>query len=69
MPGQPADDVANYLQPLVKLLQKQGYSAEEATAAARVCFRISCRMTELKPGVVSHGRILTMTSLTCAWPS
>ena len=45
--GQPADDVANYLEPWTKLLQGSGgYSAAEATAAAR----------SVLPDILSYGR-------------
>jgi hypothetical protein len=57
--GQPADDEANYLQPLVKLLQKNGYSKEEATAAAHSVFPDILPYDRTRPATYPNGRIPT----------
>jgi hypothetical protein len=57
---QPADDVANYLQPWSKLLQdKGGYSPEEATAAALMVLPDILRYNRAQLATYPNGRILT----------
>ncbi len=56
----PADDVANYLQPWSKLLQDRGgYSADEATAAARTVLPDILSYNRAQPATYPNGRIPT----------
>ncbi len=56
----PADDVANYLQPWSKLLQDRGgYSAAEATAAARTVLPDILSYNRAQPATYPNGRIPT----------
>jgi hypothetical protein len=56
---QPADEVANYLQPLGNLLETNGYSPEEAFAAAQSVFPDILQYNWTKPALYSNGRGLT----------
>ena len=56
---QPADDVANYLQPWSKLLQDRGYSAAAATAAARTVLPDILSYNRAQPATYPNGRIPT----------
>jgi hypothetical protein len=57
---QPADDVANYLQPWSKLLQDRGgYSAAEATAAARTVLPDILSYNRAQPATYPNGRVPT----------
>ncbi len=57
---QPADDVANYLQPWSKLLQDRGgYSAAEAIAAARTVLPDILSYNRTQPATYPNGRVPT----------
>ncbi len=56
---QPADDVANYLQPWSKLLEEHGYTPDEATAAARIVLPDILRYDRARPAAYPNGRALT----------
>jgi hypothetical protein len=57
---QPADDVANYLEPWSKLLQeKGGYSPEQARAAALMYLPDILRFDRSRPAEYPNGRSLT----------
>jgi hypothetical protein len=56
---QPADDVANYLQPWSKLLEDNGYVPDEAAAAARIVLPDILRYDRDRPAAYSNGRALT----------
>jgi hypothetical protein len=56
---QPADDVANYLQPWSKLLEANGYTPEAAAAAARVVLPDILRYDRARPAAYPNGRALT----------
>jgi len=56
---QPADDVANYLQPWSRLLQNNGYTPEEAAAAARTVLPDILRYHRAGPAAYPNGRTLT----------
>jgi Domain of unknown function (DUF4331) len=56
---QPADDVANYLQPWSKLLEGNGYLPDEATAAARIVLPDILRYDRARPAAYPNGRALT----------
>jgi hypothetical protein len=56
---QPADDVANYLQPWSKLLEEHGYTPDEATAAARIVLPDILRYDRNQPAAYPNGRALT----------
>jgi hypothetical protein len=56
---QPADDVANYLQPWSKLLEEHGYTPDGATAAARIVLPDILRYDRARPAAYPNGRALT----------
>jgi hypothetical protein len=56
---QPADDVANYLQPWSKLLEDNGYPPEEARAAALIVLPDILRYDRAQPAAYPNGRALT----------
>ena len=68
---QPADDVANYLDPWSKLLESGGYSPEEAKAAALQVLPDILRYDRTKPAAYPNGRALTddVFSMRFAWLS
>ena len=53
---QPADDVANYLEPWSKILEGAGYPPEEATAAALQVLPDILRYDRTKPPFYPNGR-------------
>ncbi len=55
---QPADDVANYLQPWSKLLEENGYTPEGAEAAARIVLPDILRFDRNQPAAYPNGRAL-----------
>jgi hypothetical protein len=55
---QPADDVANYLEPWSQVLEKGGYPPEEAKAAALMFLPDILRYDRTKPVVYPNGRKL-----------
>lgn len=55
---QPADDVANYLCPWSQLLEKGGYSPEEAKKTALQCLPDILRYDRSKPASYPNGRAL-----------
>ena len=58
--GQPADDLATYLEPWSKILQQTGdYSPAEATAAASSVLPDILRYDRTQPATYPNGRILT----------
>jgi hypothetical protein len=56
---QPANDVANYLQPWSKILENGGYSPEEARTAAMHVLPDILRYDRTKPPTYPNGRVLT----------
>jgi hypothetical protein len=68
---QPADDVANYLGPWSKILENNGYSPEEAKAAAPQVLSDILLYDRTKPATYPNGRILTddVYSARFAWLS
>ena len=56
---QPADDVANYLEPWSKILEKSGHSPEEAKAAALTVLPDVLHYDRTQPATYPNGRILT----------
>jgi hypothetical protein len=66
---QPADDVANYLEPWSKILENAGYPAEEARQAALMFLPDILRYDRTKPANYPHGRVLTddVYSMRFAW--
>jgi hypothetical protein len=56
---QPADDVANYLQPWSQLLQDNGYSPDEAAMAARMVLPDILRYNRRQPANYPNGRTLS----------
>jgi hypothetical protein len=68
---QPADDVANYLGPWSKILENNGYSPEEAKAAALQVLPDILLYDRTKPATYPNDRILTddVYSARFAWPS
>ena len=56
---QPADDVANYLQPWSQLLQDNGYPPEEAKAAALMVLPDILRYDRTQPAAYPNGRVPT----------
>ncbi len=56
---QPADDVANYLQPWSRLLQANGYPPDEATAAARIVLPDILHYDRTQPAAYPNGRALS----------
>jgi hypothetical protein len=65
----PADDVANYLGPWSALLEKSGYSPEDAKAAAMMVLPDVLQYDPGKPATYPNGRILTddVYSMRFAW--
>jgi hypothetical protein len=57
--GRPVDDVAAYLQPWSELLQDNGYTPAEATAAARTVLPDILRYDRDRPAAYPNGRGLT----------
>lgn len=55
----PADDVANYLRPWSELLEGNGYSPDEAAAAARTVLPDILRYDRARPAAYPNGRALT----------
>jgi uncharacterized protein DUF4331 len=55
---QPADDVANYLQPWSRLLEEHGYTPEGALAAARIVLPDILRYDRNQPAAYPNGRAL-----------
>jgi len=53
---QPADDVANYLEPWSKVLEKAGYPPEQATEAALQVLPDILRYNRTKPPFYPNGR-------------
>jgi hypothetical protein len=68
---QPADDVANYLEPWSAILEKGGYSPEEARAAALQVLPDILHYDRAKPATYPNGRVLTddVYSVRFAWLS
>jgi Domain of unknown function (DUF4331) len=68
---EPADDLANYLQLWSKLLEGNGYSPQEAEAAARIVLPDILRYDRTKPAGYPNGRVLTddVFSARFAWLS
>jgi hypothetical protein len=68
---QPADDVANYLEPWSKLLESGGYSAEGARKAALMFLPDILRYDRARPAAYPNGRGLTddVFSYRFAWLS
>jgi hypothetical protein len=56
---QPADDVANYLEPWSKILENSGYSPEEAKAAAMQVLPDILQYDRTEPATYPNGRVLT----------
>jgi hypothetical protein len=56
---QPADDLANYLEPWTRLLQDNGYGPEQAAAAVRVVLPDILRYDRDRPAAYPNGRALT----------
>jgi hypothetical protein len=56
---QPADDVANYLEPWSKLLQDNGYPPEQARAATLMVLPDILRYDRAQPAAYPNGRTLT----------
>jgi len=56
---QPADDVANYLRPWSKLLEENGYTPDEAAAAARIVLPDILRYDRARPAAYPNGRAVT----------
>jgi hypothetical protein len=56
---QPADDVANYLQPWSKVLQDNGYPPEEAKSAAMLVLPDILRYDRAQPAAYPNGRVPT----------
>jgi hypothetical protein len=55
----PADDVTNYLQPWSKLLENNGYSPDEAKAAALTVLPDILGYNRAQPAAYPNGRALT----------
>jgi len=68
---QPADDVANYLEPWSKVLEKAGYPPEQATEAALQVLPDILRYNRTKPPFYPNGRrpIEDIYSYRWAWLS
>ncbi len=66
---QPADDVANYLEPWSKILEGSGYSPEEAKTAAMQVLPDILHYDRTKPASYPNGRVLTddVYSMRFAW--
>ena len=56
---QPADDVANYLQPWSRLLEENGHTPDEAAAAARIVLPDILRYDRTRPAAYPNGRAVT----------
>jgi hypothetical protein len=56
---QPANDVANYLQPWSKLLQDNGYPSDEARTAVLIVLPDILRYNRTQPAAYPNGRTLT----------
>ena len=56
---QPANDVANYLQPWSKLLEDNGYTPAGAAAAARIVLPDILRYDRARPAAYPNGRAVT----------
>jgi Domain of unknown function (DUF4331) len=56
---QPADDVANYLEPWSKLLEDNGYPRDEARAAALTVLPDILTYNRAQPATYPNGRLLT----------
>jgi hypothetical protein len=56
---QPADDVANYLQPWSRLLEENGHTPDEAAAAARIVLPDILRYDRARPAAYPNGRAVT----------
>jgi hypothetical protein len=56
---QPADDLANYLEPWSKLLESNGYTPEEADAAVRIVLPDILRYDRSRPAGYPNGRAIT----------
>jgi hypothetical protein len=68
---QPADDVANYLEPWSRVLEKGGYSPKEARDAALEVLPDILRYDRTKVAAYPNGRVLTddVYSMRFAWLS
>jgi hypothetical protein len=68
---QPADDVANYLQPWSEILEKGGYSPEAAKAAAMQVLPDILHYDRTRPATYPNGRVFTddVYSMRFAWLS
>lgn len=68
---QPADDVANYLEPWSKLLEDGGYPPDEARQAALTVLPDILRYDRSRPAAYPNGRALTddVYSMRFAWLS
>ncbi|MGH3183095.1 MAG: DUF4331 family protein, partial [Streptosporangiaceae bacterium] len=68
---QPADDVANYLEPWSKILEGSGYSFDEARAAALMVLPDILRYDRTRPATYPNGRVPTddVYSARFAWLS
>jgi hypothetical protein len=68
---QPADDVANYLEPWSKMLEDGGYPPEEAKAAAMQVLPDILRFDRTQPAAYPNGRVLTddVYSMRFSWLS
>jgi hypothetical protein len=55
----PVDDVKNYLQPLSEALQRHGYAADEATAAASTLLPDILHYDRMLPAHYPNGRAMT----------
>ena len=55
----PADDVANYLQPLAETLHQHGYPPDEAAAAARTLLPDILHYDRTRPAHYPNGRVMT----------
>jgi energy-converting hydrogenase Eha subunit F len=55
----PVDDVKNYLQPLSEVLQRHGYAADEATAAALTLLPDILHYDRTLPAHYPNGRVMT----------
>lgn len=62
--GHPADDVTNYLEPWSRILQDNGYPADEAAAAARTVLPDILRYDRTRPAAYPNGRGLTDDAFT-----
>jgi hypothetical protein len=67
--GQPAEDLGRYLQPWSRLLEENGYTHEQAAAAARMVLPDILRYDRARPAAYPNGRALTddVFSARMAW--